>query len=67
MFNLGGPDRLIRVGLGLVFLGVPVVAGWALWSIIVAGVGGVLIATAAIGFCPIYRLFGLSSKQDSAS
>ena len=66
MFNLGRPDRLIRVGLGLVLLGVPVVADWALWSIITAGVGGILIATAAVGFCPIYALFGLSSKQNSA-
>jgi hypothetical protein len=63
MSNLGNYDRIVRVLLGLAFVAVPFAAGWAVWSGILAAVGAVLIVTAAISFCPIYALFGLSSKR----
>jgi len=56
--NVGGIDRILRivVGLGLIawtFMGGPV---WA-W------VGVVPLATALIGFCPVYPLLGLSTAK----
>jgi hypothetical protein len=63
MSNLGNYDRIVRVLLGLALVAVPFAAGWAVWSGILAAVGAVLIVTAAISFCPIYALFGLSSKR----
>jgi hypothetical protein len=56
--NIGGIDRVLRVlvGLGLlslVFLGPQTPWGW---------IGVVPLATALIGWCPAYALFGLSTK-----
>lgn len=64
--NIGKLDVVVRVlfGLGLI------IAPWmnvpAIWSssAIAYGsmaVGGILIATAAVRFCPLYRILGISS------
>jgi len=55
--NVGTIDRIIRVVLGLglislVFVGPHTPWGW---------IGLVPLATAAIGFCPAYRIIGLST------
>jgi hypothetical protein len=55
--NVGGIDRILRivVGLGLiaiVFVGPQTPWGW---------IGVIPLATALIGFCPAYRLVGLST------
>jgi len=52
--NMGGADRIVRV-----IVGVALVA-WALTSGPVwAWIGIVPIATAAIGWCPLYVPFGI--------
>lgn len=54
--NVGTADRVIRILIGLGFL----VAGLAFqsaWGLI----GLVPLFTATIGFCPLYRLVGLST------
>ena len=63
MSNLGNLDRIVRALLGLALIAFPFAAGWAVWSGVLAAVGIVLVATAAFSFCPIYALFGLSSKH----
>jgi hypothetical protein len=72
MSNIGQRDRILRVVIGAALLVLPFATGWAvwtsaalLWSSVVVGV--VLIATAAVGFCPIYALLGLSSKRRRAT
>lgn len=55
--NLGITDRLIRLATGAVLLGGGVLADGA-WRWM-AVVGTVLILTAAIRFCPAYRLLGI--------
>jgi hypothetical protein len=41
-------------------------AGWPTLVLALSGiVGVVLVVTAAISFCPIYALLGLSSKRGS--
>ena len=62
MKNLGTIDRVFRVVLGLalislVFLGPQTAWGW---------LGLILLATAAISFCPIYRIFGLRSCKPAS-
>jgi hypothetical protein len=64
--NVGTIDRVVRlvVGLGLVAWGLgylPDMATPPEWSLVAAVVGGILAMTAVIGFCPIYRILGLSS------
>lgn len=68
MSNLGNLDRIIRFILGAVLIGAPFLTGWPIWSDGLAFwgavvVGGVLIATSALSFCPIYAALGLSSKR----
>ncbi len=60
--NLGSIERAVRVVLGLVLLGLAaggILTGVSMW---VAGVVGVvLVATAAISFCPLWALLGIST------
>jgi hypothetical protein len=64
MPNVGNLDRILRALLGLALIIAPFVAGWST-ALMVASiiVGVVLAATAAISFCPIYALLGVSSKR----
>ena len=55
MENVGTIDRVLRVVLGsvliaLVFIGPRTPWGW---------IGLIPLLTAAVGFCPAYRLFGI--------
>jgi len=60
--NEGNLDRVLRGIVGAVLL-IAWIAGW--FSGAIAGVLGivglVLVATAIVGFCPAYRLFGVST------
>lgn len=66
MSNLGNLDRWVRIGVAIVLL----VLGW---GGIVTGTAGtalkflgfVPLATAAIGFCPLYLPLGLSTGRKS--
>lgn len=60
--NMGRWDRIIRAGVALVGIAVAIGVGATSAAGIVALVlAGVMAATAAVGFCPLYRLFGVSS------
>lgn len=62
--NLARWERLVRIGLGLLFVVLPL-------SGLVEGLAGtalllfawVPLVTGAIGWCPIYSLLGLSSRR----
>lgn len=67
--NIGTPDRIARVLLGLVLVLLPFVSGFALfesafwlWASVVVGL--VLVVTGALRFCPAYRLIGFTSAKD---
>ena len=60
--NIGWPDRAVRIaaGLGLIILALAgAIGGWG-WF------GLYLLVTAAIGFCPIYRVVSYNTVADSA-
>jgi hypothetical protein len=64
--NVGTPDRLIRIVIGLVLVALPFALGAALpaWlAIALPIVGLVLFATAFIAFCPLYRVLGISTAS----
>lgn len=64
MSNVGNLDRIVRALVGLVLTLVPFIAGWPIVAVVISVVAGVvLMATAAIGFCPIYAVLRLSSKR----
>lgn len=61
--NVGTIDRLFRLIMGAVLIAAPFVAGFtSTTATVIAVVAGiVLIGTAAMRFCPLYRLIGMST------
>jgi len=55
--NVGTTDRIIRAVLGIALIAATL-AGWSVfWGL----VGVVLLATAAVSFCPLYAVLGKST------
>lgn len=61
--NESSLDRIIRgiLGLALLLVAFLAVPAGAL-QIVLAIIGVVLLLTGAVGFCPLYRVLGLSTK-----
>lgn len=60
--NVGTVDRVIRLIAGAGLLAYGFLGGLASpWNIVAMVVGGVLVATAAIGWCPPYALLGINT------
>ena len=61
--NMGSWDRLIRAFLvtPLLTVGSFAVGVGSVLGIVLLVLAGVMVATAAIGYCPLYRLVGLST------
>lgn len=64
--NVGTFDRLARFVLGLVLLALPFVGNIAVFQSGVATtiaviVGIIMIATAGMRFCPLYRILGIQT------
>lgn len=67
--NVGTRDRDIRI----VLIGLLAILSFFLlhgfWTILAGGVALILLATVITGFCPIYRILGISTRNmhDDAS
>jgi hypothetical protein len=61
--NLGGTERAIRVGIGMGLIAgaLFVEPGWAVGVMSVTG--GVAMLTGLVGFCPVWKLFGLNTRR----
>lgn len=55
--NVGGSDKILRIGAGVVLIGLGVAGIGAPWTFI----GIVPLATGLIGWCPLYPLLGLNT------
>jgi len=55
--NISNLDRTLRIVIGLVLLSLTLVGPKTAWGYL----GLILIITASISFCPIYRVLGLST------
>jgi hypothetical protein len=55
--NVGGIDRVLRIVIGLALIALTLTGTIGAWG----WVGLVPLATAAMGFCPLYTLLGFSS------
>jgi len=60
--NVGGFDRILRIGAGALFLVFGIVQGGAWWAL--SAFGAVLIFTAATGFCGLYTFLGVNTHKD---
>lgn len=55
-------DRVLRLAVAVVAVAVALVVGaGSAGGIVLLVVGAVLLVTAAVGFCPLYRVLGLST------
>lgn len=58
--NLADWDRIARFVLGALLIVLAVIGTIGIWGYL----GIVLVGTAFLKFCPIYRIFGLKTCQD---
>lgn len=68
--NESSTDRIVRgvVGAGaLIGAVVAGVSGGAVLAAVLGVVGVILAGTAAVGFCPLYRIFGISTCKVPAA
>lgn len=56
-------DRIIRIVIAIMLFVGAAISG--VWLLVVPGV--ILLATAVIGFCPLYALVGFSTKRKTNS
>lgn len=62
--NVGSVDRIVRLILGALLVVAPFISSMAIFSssagtVVSVIVGVVLIATALMNFCPMYRVLGI--------
>ena len=59
---MGTADRLARIGMAILFsvlyIFTPVEG---IWTVLLLFIGGLMIGSAAIGFCPMYALMGIDT------
>ena len=61
--NEGNLDRILRLVLGIILLSLVFVGPKTMWGLI----GIIPLATAFIGWCPLYAIFGISTCPMSKS
>jgi hypothetical protein len=63
--NMGGIDRAIRAFvLAPAALVWAAAAGWSgAWAVVALVLAAVMLVTAAVGFCPLYALFGIDTRR----
>lgn len=57
--NVGGIDRILRIIVGLVLIGLAFTGNVGVWG----WIGVVPLATGALGWCPPYAILGWSTCQ----
>lgn len=62
--NMGNADRIIRTIIAVIF-GILIATGKisGLWSVLLGVFAIILILTSAIGWCPLYKPFGFTTKR----
>lgn len=58
--NVGNLDRIARFVLGALLIALAAMGTIGAWGYL----GVILVGTAFVSFCPIYRIFGLKTCQD---
>lgn len=64
--NIGAWDRLIRaaLGAGLIYYALSNLPGSDVWMVPAGIAGAIALLTALVGWCPLYKLLGLSSHRN---
>jgi len=61
--NVGGVDKILRIVLGLVLIGLAIAGIGVPWT----WIGVIPLATGLINFCPLYMLVGTSTCKKPAA
>jgi len=61
--NVGGIDRIIRIVMGLVLIGLTLAGVVGVWG----WLGIIPLATGAIGWCPPYAMLGINTCSMKSS
>lgn len=60
--NVGGIERPIRIVVGILLIGIGAFAGLpAVGTGVALTLGAVALVTGAIGYCPLWSLFGINT------
>ena len=60
--NVGGIERPIRIGAGVVAIIVGLFGGLSTGMVGAAlAIGAILLLTGAVGYCPLFTLFGINT------
>jgi len=57
--NVGTPDRILRIVIGLILIALVFVGPRTAWG----WIGIIPLATALINFCPLYALLGVKTRR----
>ncbi|MEE9313009.1 MAG: DUF2892 domain-containing protein [Rhizobiaceae bacterium] len=65
--NVGSADRIFRIILGAVLIGLPllgmVAAPSSTLGIVMMAAGAIALVTGFVSFCPLYRIIGASTRS----
>jgi type IV secretory pathway TrbD component len=64
MKNLGSADKVVRIAIAVVAAVLALVVGGG-WGIVLWVVAAIMVLTAVVGVCPIYKAVGLSTRKSS--
>jgi hypothetical protein len=64
---MGTIDRVVRALVGIVLLGLVLLGYLGLpWNVVAAVVGIVFLVTSAVGFCPLYVPFKITTRRKAS-
>lgn len=67
MKNQASWERIVRVVLGVVLVGVGLGVFDSPWSWIAAAIGAVALVTGLVGYCPAWAVFGIRTNGSEVS
>jgi len=65
--NMGTADRIVRTVIAVALVAVVIATGSIAetWAVVAAVVAAAFLLTSAVGFCPAYWPFKISSRRES--
>ncbi len=63
LFTMGSLDRVLRLVVGVFFLGSALIFMSGAWQVFFVLLSILAIGTASIGICPAYVFFNISTKE----
>jgi len=64
--NEGNSDRIVRMLGGMLLLGTAWTVSLNAFAIVLFAIGGIMLATGIVGWCPAYTVFGISTVKTPA-